>query len=380
MQAFRLVFVDEGGQQVDYDLLDGCCTPAVSDAPPPGPQILVLPAAAALPFLVELPFSDQAKIARVLPQFVADQYVDVDTHWLFSWLILPVRPGETICRVAGLAFPPQFAALLSAAGSRFRLAIPDVLLAQTESDAAIRLKTPVSSVIAVFCGNYAVKRLFSVAAGLPVEALLAGEGSESLSDVDLLATAAGLPGKISALLASEHENLDLSGFRRCRKAGLRRLVAVSALSLLALSVILWHLFVWFECRITERAAQRTRTYMQQAFSGAFPGIPVVEPLTQTARSIAELEKRLKEAATVPRLPWQRLIHVLSQVAGPDTAILRLTGRDNGLKLSGVAVNYAALEGLRGRLETSGLFERVNTQESRQSDAGITFNLEAPWKK
>lgn len=47
--------------------------------------------------------------------------------------------------------------------------------------------------------------------------------------------------------------------------------------------------------------------------------------------------------------------------------LRLTARDTGLRLSGVATNYAAMEGLRGRFESSGLFDRVNTVESKTGD-------------
>jgi type II secretory pathway component PulL len=120
--------------------------------------------------------------------------------------------------------------------------------------------------------------------------------------------------------------------------------------------------------------------MQQAFSTTFPQTPVVEPLTQVARSIAELEKRLKEATVVPKLPWQNLVKLVAATAGPDTVLLRLTARESNLRLGGLAGNYAALENLRSRLEGSGLFARVTTVESRQGDDGITFSLEAPWKK
>ncbi len=379
MQNFRLVFLDADGRRVDYDLMADGCVQAITGSTLPGEQILILPAASSLPFQIELPFSDQAKIARVLPQFVADLYVDVDEKWLFSWLVLPAQAGETSYWVAGLAFPGHFNASLRAADSQIRLAVPDAVLACGQTGQAVRLKTPVSEVLAIFSGCNCVKRILSVDSGLPVEALLNGEGIESLSDVDLVADPQALRNKINGLLASENESLDMSGYRRLRNASLQKLTLAVAASVLVLLVALWHLFIWLECRITERAAQRTRSHMQRAFSAVFPGVPVVEPLIQADRSIAELEKRLKEAATVPIIPWQRVLQLLAARCGPDTAVLRLSGRTAGLKLSGIAVNYAAIEAFRNRLESSGLFEKVNTSESRQGTGGITFSLEAVWK-
>ncbi len=381
-QAYRLVFIDEGGRQVVYDLAAGCLTPVTADSSLPAglQKILVLPSSASLPFLIELPFSDPTKIARVLPQFVADLYVDVDESWLFSWQMLPSTSGESGCKVAGLAFPGRFAPSLHANGSQFRLAIPDVLLVPTQAGQAVKLKTPVSEVVAVFNGPQAVKRLFSFSSGLPLDLLLGSEGIESHFEIDLIADATVLSAGIERLLAAGNEGLDISGFSAARRQTLVRLTAISALVVVFLWVFLWHCFVWLECRITERAAQRTRSSMLQAFSAAFPGTPVVEPLTQVSRNMVEIEKRLKEVAVVPKLPWQKLFNALPGSAGPETVLLRLTARESNLRLNGFALNYAALEGIRGRLESTGLFDRVNTVESRQGDGGITFSLEATWKK
>ncbi len=381
-QDYRLVFVEEGGGQISYELAAGAFAPVApgSSLPAGALQILVLPSMTSLPFLVELPFSDPAKIARVLPQFVADQYVDVDENWLFSWQAMPLPSREKGCQVAGLAFPAQCAALLRSSGNQFRLAIPDLFLAGASTGQAVRLKTPVSEVIGIFNGPYAVKRLFSLSSGLPVDMLLVSEGVEAMVDVDLTLDCSALVARIERLFAPENASIDVSGFSSSRRQSLIHLAFSLAAFVVVIWVVLWHWFVWLECRITERAAQRTRTHMQQAFSATFPGIPVVEPLTQVSRSIAELEKRLKEAAIVPKLPWQSLAKLVETTSGPDTVLLRITARESNLRLGGLAVNYAALEHLRSRLEGAGLFERVTTVESRQGDGGITFSLEAPWKK
>ncbi len=381
-QNYRLVFAGESGQQSAFDLNATTLQPvAAADAfsSAAGEVVLVLPAAAALPFMVELPFSDPVKISRVLPQFVADVYVDVGSDWLFSWRALPAASGETSCRVAGLAFPPQFAPVIAAAGSGLRLAIPDLCLTAATPGSCVRLKTPVSEITAVFYDDCAVKRLFSSAAGLPVETLLAAEGIETLSSADLVSAPSVLHSRLVSLLASEDENLDVSGFRQFRRRGLQQLALTAGAAVLLLLFFFWHFFIWLECRITEGAAQRTRNHMRQAFSSAFPEVPVVEPLTQVSRSISELEKRLKEAATLPRLPWTKLLQMLPAAGGGEAGVTRLNARDSGVRLNGLARNYAALEGFRGRLDASGLFAKVNTVESRQTDGGISFVLEAAWK-
>ena len=378
--TYRLVFVNEGGQKSVFDLNPTSFLPAQAESADSDATILVLPAAAALPFQLELPFSDQAKIARVLPQFVADLYVDVDESWLFSWLVMPPDPEKSSCVISGLAFPASWGKLLQENSTGCRLAISDLMLAGGHAGQAVRLITPVSETIAVFSGPHSIRRLFSASSGIPVDLLLNGEGIEACREVKVGEEASTFYERIESLLSSAPETLDLSGFRQRRREGLRRLMISAGAMIVLAWVILWHLFIWLECRITERAAQRTRNHMQQAFSTVFPGVPVVEPLTQVSRSITELEKRLKEAATVPILPWQRVLQVISVLAGSDTAALRLSGRETGFKISGVAVNYAALENFRSRLEGSGLFEKVNTTESRQGGSGIDFNLEAIWKK
>lgn len=380
-QNFRLIFADESGRQSTFDLSSAALRPVIAaEAMPAAAEVvLVLPAAAALPFMIELPFSDPVKISRVLPQFVADIYVDVGSDWLFSWRALPAASGETACRVAGLAFPPQFASLIAAAGNDLRLAIPDLCLTTGIAGGCVRLQTPVSEITAIFYDDCAVKRLFSSAAGLPVEMLLAAEGIEGLAVVDLASDPSALHSRLASLLTSEDESLDVSGFRQLRRQGLRRLALTAGVVVLLFWVFFWHFFIWLECRITEGAAQRTRNHMQQAFSAVFPGVPVVEPMTQVSRSISELEKRLKEAATLPRLPWIKLLQVLPASGAGEAGVTRLTARDTGVRLNGLARNYAALETFRGRLDTSGLFAKVNTVESRQVDGGISFVLEAAWK-
>jgi len=381
-QNSRLIFADESGQQSTFALNSASLQPiAATEATysTAGEIILVLPAAAALPFMIELPFSDPVKISRVLPQFVADLYVDVGSDWLFSWRPMSPAAGENVCRVAGLAFPPQFASVVAAAGSSLRLAIPDICLFAAAPGSCVRLTTPVSEITVVFYDDCAVKRLFSSAAGLPVETLLAAEGIENLVSADLVSDPPVLHSRLVSLLASEDENLDVSGFRYFRRQGLHRLALTAGAVIMLLWVFFWHFFIWLECRITEGAAQRTRTHMRQAFSTVFPGMPVVEPLTQVSRSISELEKRLKEAATLPKLPWAKLLQILPASGGSEAGVVRLTARDTGVRLNGLAQNYAALEAFRGRLDASGLFTKVNTVESRQVEGGISFVLEATWK-
>ena len=206
-QNFRLIFADESGRQSTFDLSSAALRPVIAaEAMPAAAEVvLVLPAAAALPFMIELPFSDPVKISRVLPQFVADIYVDVGSDWLFSWRALPAASGETACRVAGLAFPPQFASLIAAAGNDLRLAIPDLCLTTGIAGGCVRLQTPVSEITAIFYDDCAVKRLFSSAAGLPVEMLLAAEGIEGLAVVDLASD--------PSVLRCSHQKTKVSMFR-----------------------------------------------------------------------------------------------------------------------------------------------------------------------
>ncbi len=382
-RVFRLIFVDENAQKVEYDLTAETLVPASSDAPSNTSdceKIAILPGSAALPFEVALPFSDPEKIARVLPQFVADLYVDVDETWHFSWKALKSEQGEAGCLVVGLTLPPQFAPAMLAGDDEFRLMLPDLLLVDARPGMAARVKTPVCETIAIFSEARAVRRVLPLSAGLPEDMLLAAEGVEVLEEVDLTAAAPVLHRQIESLLASDCGSLDISGFSRARRRSLRSLLALSAAVIAFLWFMSWHLFVWLECRITEGAAQRTRAHMQQAFSATFPGTPVVEPLTQTSRSIMELEKRLKEATLMPKLPWLRVLRLVSMVGVSDGTFQRLTARENGFRCNGTARDYAALERLRSLFTDSGIFERVNIAESRQADDGIMFSLEAPWKK
>ena len=374
-QALRIVFIDMQLQQTLYDL------PSDGDrlSPENIPTVMVLPALAALPFQVELPFSDPDKIARVLPQFVADSYVDVDEKWFFSWQLSDKQPDTTVWKIAGLAFPPEFAPGAIMPAADIRLAIPDTALLDAAPGQAHLIKTPVSSLVAIYETGHVVRRIFRTDAGLPVETLLAAERVESIDEVDLTADPLLLAARIASILENPCR-LDISGYRQIRKSRLTTLLVKSGVALIAACIFLWHIFLWLECRVTESAAQRTRQYMQTAFSAAFPGIPAVEPITQTDRKITEIETRLKEAATLPKIPWQSFFMSLAIASDSAATGSHLTARESGFRLSGVAKNYTALEALRGRIETCEAVEKVATSESRQSDSGISFTLEGQWKR
>lgn len=381
--SWRLYFVDERLQLTVLELKPGAaalCEPHDMGFGDDTRSVLVLPSAAALPFQIELPFPDPAKISRVLPQYVADLYVDVDESWVFSWHLLQIESTAGVWKIAGLAFPPEFAPRAIMPGVEFRLAVPDLLLPDLQPGHACCFKTPVSSVMAVISADGAIKRLLSNSSGVPVPMLLAAEGIDSLENNELTADLALLSARLESLCDSIRPGLDLSGYRQNRLLRTRQLLLATTGALFILWIFLWHFFVWVECRIAESAARRTRGYMQQAFSAAFPGIPVVEPLTQTSRSIAELEKRLQEASGVPKIPWQAFLAELGDMRAPEVSVVRLTARDNGFRLNGLARNYAALEAIRARLEKCRFLDKVAAAESKQGEDGINFSLEGIWKR
>lgn len=393
-------------------------------------NILILPATAGLPFQIELSFEDPVKIARVIPQFVADQYAEVNETWLFSWMITsyhsdanlagpdpigrtapsdtklagaglragpqkpePVTEPDLSGRsarykiitsqqppkfvVSGIAFPPEFSPARLAPDISWRLALPDFLLASASAKSALHLKTPCADYIALFSGPNQLQRVIADSS-LPLRPILAAAGITAVTEHDLSADIPALNARLKDLLGSS-SNFDLSGYRQQLIGSALRWSLSAAVALILGLIFISHLFLWFECRLTEAAADRTRLAMTAAFNQVFPGSPVVDAVSQTRRKIAEAQNSLKEAGSIPDVPWLKVLQLTALAADAKIRLGKIQGRSDGFRFQGHAADYTSLEAFRRAIEASGLVEKVTLPESRKSGDEVLFALEAKWK-
>lgn len=351
-------------------------------AAPRCPEVLVLPAAVALPFKIKLPFCDEAKIARVLPQFVADIYSSVDERWHFSWSTsaLALADGDKpMWQVSGLVLPPGFGPENYESVAGWRLAVPDVFLARLDAGAAVRVKTPVAEVVAICGAESEVERVIRSDSGVELQAILSAANVGEIVEFDLSQNAAALFERVKSLLNSE-SRLDLSRWGVERRTQFLKLGSILAVAALLIFVIISHFFLWLECRATESAAQRTRAYIADSFRQSFAGVPVVEPISQVRSRISQARTSLSAAAGVPDVPWQSLFSAMSSTSEPSFRVARLQARETGFRISGSAESYAAVEAFRRSLEKNSMFESVKAPELRQVSGTVSFTLEGKWKR
>ncbi|GAB4273703.1 MAG: hypothetical protein Kow0029_13510 [Candidatus Rifleibacteriota bacterium] len=411
-QEYNLAFQD-GNLELSWFRLSKSSLKQLSDRPndsdDSAENILVLPSVSGLPFQIELPFSDPEKIRKVIPQFVADQYSEVNTDWLFSWRLSekpaanfaeasakPERSeeiasdvhdktgsgpeaGEVVaaCLVSGVAFPPEFNKTIQSEEFQWRLVLPDVFLLEAGYGCAYRLKTPCSEFVAIYGTAGLITRIVADNA-IPLRPLLASHGLEKVVDFEFAANPAQLYARLTYWLGCS-ANVDLSGWHQKRKSTLLRWSVGSCIALFLGAVFISHFFLWFEIVLNENAAKRTLDSMKAAFNQVFPGVPVVDPVSQVKRKKALAEEQLIEATSIPNIPWVELLKFVSLAPSSGARIFKMLGRNNGFRIHGFAVNYTSVENYRKTIEASKALERISTVESRKSGDEVLFVLEGTWK-
>lgn len=354
-------------------------------------KILILPAAAGLPFKVKLAFNDAEKLRKVIPQFVADQYVDVNESWLFSYKIAEVKKDvcennasdqqpdkQKLYEIQGVALPPEFSPQKIMPDMNWRIAILDAYLVDSETATAFHINTPVSSFVAIFSGKDLISRIIKDFS-LPVMPVLAAEGVKEINETKLVAYPEMLYKSILHLLDDDNE-LDLSGWRRLRRGHNRKVTALAfSLAILGL-IFVGHFFLWFETRLTEKAADRTVEYINQSFSAVFPGVPVVDAVSQISRQISLAEDSLAEAGSVPNLDWIPILKVAASGNASNVVLQNLKARPDSVRFQGRASTYAALEKFNKAVTSQNAFAEVRIAESRRNQEQVLFTLEAKWKK
>jgi hypothetical protein len=385
--TFKLAFVDEKLElkwfRLDSEGIVGDAD--IADDTALSAKILVLPTTCGLPFQIELSFGDSAKIARVVPQFVADQYAEVNDGWLFSWSVAkkvsaneaPEHEAEPVFLVSGIAFPPEFSPERIAPDIIWRLAVPDIFLPRVEEKSALKVVTPVNSYLAIMTGKDQPCRILADES-VPVRPFLSRSGLSELKEVEILQSADALLDRIQAL-QNEPDHLDLSGWQKKRvQSSLRWSVAGLALLFVGL-VFISHFFLWFESVLAEGAAARTAKYMSESFNKVFPEVPVVDAVSQIKRKISEATKSLEEAGSIPNVPWLDVMNLTSVAANHSIELIRVVGKTEGFRFQGAAPDYSSLEKFRRQLESASVVEKVSARESRKSGDKVLFVLEGAWK-
>lgn len=402
--SFNIAFADNPGELHWFTLSSTALTPISVDVPdssgsndhsnptPSGvdqhvgplpalpqdvPNILVLPATAGLPFQIELSFADPVKVARVIPQLAADQYAEINENWLFSWNISTKTVGEPCYLVSGIAFPPEFSPSRLAPAIVWRLAVPDFLLAGVEQKAAIRISTPVSEYLGLFSAKNSLQRVISDRS-LPIQPILAASGLGNVFPVSLQNNCGQLFSLVGAAI-EEPAHFDLSGFQQQLVGKNLRLSASALVGLLLGLVFIGHFFLWFEVYLTEAAAERTRISSAQAFSKVFPGVPVVDAVSQIRRKISEAQTSLNEAGSIPNVDWLSIFRLIEPAAASGIKLARLQSRADGFRIQGSATDYTSLDEFRRKIEASGVVEKVALPESRKVGDEVVFAMEAKWK-
>jgi len=347
-------------------------------------NILILPATAGLPFQIDLSFDDPVKISRVIPQLAADQYAEINETWLFSWSVackaesVEADPGvdpQNRFLVSGIAFPPEFKRIVSASEHAWRLAIPDFLL--LPHGRAYKAATPTGSYVAIFLENGCLSRIIADAT-LPMGPMLAAAGVESIEEFDFAANSQKIFVCLQSLLENG-ENFDLSGYHQKKTIQAMRFGLISLAALMAGLVFLGHLFLWIECRLHESAADRTRQSTARAFSSIFPGVPMVDAVSQIRRKISDAHNSLQEVDSVPNIPWLQTLQLASVSFNSRVKLLKLIVRADGFRFQGLAADFTSLENFRKLIEASGMVDKVSTPESRRNDDQVLFAMEAKWK-
>lgn len=396
--SFNIAFADNSGELHWFTLSPTALNPVSVVAPDPveanphvrpqdAPNILILPATAGLPFQIELSFADPLKVARVIPQLVADQYAEIDDNWLFSWNVsnpeIPSNPESVTNQqppkylVSGIAFPPEFSPKKLAPDIVWRLAVPDFLVAGIDARAAIRMTTPVGEYLGLFSAKDSLQRVISDR-NLPIRPILAASGLGKVVSMNLQSDAGRVFSLVNALL-DEPGNFDLSGFRQQLVGKNMRLSAAAFAGLLLGLVFIGHFFLWFEVYLTEAAAERTRISTTQAFSQVFPGVPVVDAVSQIRRKISEAQTSLNEAGSIPNVDWLSIFRLIEPAALLGIKLARLQSRADGFRIQGAATDYTSLDEFRHKIEASGIVEKVTMPESRKVGDEVVFAMEAKWK-
>lgn len=351
-----------------------------SDLPLSGSEILILPSSCGLPFQLELPFGDPDKIKKVIPQFVADQYSEVNENWIFSWHLAAPPPDseKPSWKISGMAFPKEFSPSILAPQVSWRLAIPDVFLIKSEERSAFRVVSPVADFVAVFSGKDQIDRVLRDSS-IPLMPVLSASGISKIGEVELFKQPSDIFSKIVGF-EQEPGFFDLSGWQQKSLAKNLRWLASAMMAMLLGLVFLSHFFLWFECYLTESAADRTVNSMRDAFTATFPGVPVIDAVSQLKRKKSELETSLKEAGSVPNVSWLSVLLLASEASDTGVRLTKIVGKDDGIRFQGFATDYTSLEAFRRKIESNGLIDKVTTPESRKNGDVVVFVLEGKWKK
>ena len=350
--------------------------PIVADEP-----ILILPASRGLPFQLELPFGEEQKINRILPQAVADIFSSVDENWLFSWkkkLITNDAEAYTSFKIAGLAYPPEFKRIISDCGISWRLVVAETeFLPLSEEKAGFIINSINKESYAVAVEYKNIKRLLGEPESTITKLALRKEGIAQLKPFRFAQEGKAVFEK-ALFLTENPENIDLSGWSQNRFRKAKLMVAGTLLSLLVFVAVAWHFFLWIECLKHEAAGRRTQRAMLGAFSKVFPGIPVVDPVNQLARKKDSLIKELSFSKEYFYDSFLPAIRLSTELGNRRFLIHRIKGKNELFSVAGISPDYSALNKLKSELAKKVQVSQLRVTETRKISEGIKFRLEAKW--
>jgi hypothetical protein len=143
-------------------------------------------------------------------------------------------------------------------------------------------------------------------------------------------------------------------------------------------VFVGHFFLWFETYITESAAQRTGSYISEAFHEVFPGVPVVDPVSQIRRKISAAQSSLEEAGSLPTIAWTGLMDIAAECPALQIRLDRIKADGKAFVLHGFAQSYSALTEFRKMISEHNLVAELRMPETRKRGSEVFFVLEATW--
>lgn len=355
-----------------------------SDMAKDSPVQLILPASAGLPFKLELPFGDKNKAERVIPQHVSDLYADVSGDWLFSWEIIDSHNNEKQLWTAfGLAFHPDFSIERLIPDFQCDLAIPDCILGNsiaknTEAgNYSVKTKTPASESTALFTKDGVIKRIIGPDTGIPIEPILRNENVRHKFEIDFSEETGRLIESLNKFKLSQ-TNLDISGWKEKQKNTFLYLVKASSITLIAMLILTYHLFLWFETSLYEGAAQRTTAAITKAFKSVFPKQPVVEPVSQAKREISLIKSKLNKSSKIPSIEWQKFLDVVYNSTNSLIKIERIYAQTSSWEITAIASNYQSIDVFKSNISKAQFLSNIKVRDSRSISSGIFFTLEGKW--
>lgn len=189
----------------------------------------------------------------------------------------------------------------------------------------------------------------------------------------------------SAALESR-DGRDLSGWFAGRQQRLSKTATVVGVGLVVCLIVLWHLFLAWDCSRLEERRRQLNLVLARSFERVFPGQRAVEPVLQARKLLEEREREAEKRVPEPVVPLLALLDEGLRVVETKARVEKFSASGGGWRLQGVIGSYRELSSLTAALPATSVMSQGQTRETSpikpdgKTIGGLRFVLEGPWKR